>query len=244
MFLGSKIFILEILISLGVGPFSQAQVKAPPPPKKQIKVATKTAVKNVAAPVAKPQLVVAPVASVVTAEIKKPAPRTASAYELGVSYYMWNEKLKVSNGTVTTEGFANYAGFGINLEKNWTTNRWFRGGSLSYALGKVSSGGFDSAPTFVDGINRSWQATQATIFSMYRFDTTFMAGLGILGRQRDADWLPKNSTITTEPAASTQIAGQILMRWQIARRIAFLQNYTLLNLDGSTMWTWTAQFSL
>ncbi len=100
MFLGSKIFILEILISLGVGPFSQAQVKAPPPPKKQIKVATKTAVKNVAAPAAKPQLVVAPVASVVTAEIKKPAPRTASAYELGVSYYMWNEKLKVSKGEI------------------------------------------------------------------------------------------------------------------------------------------------
>ena len=180
----------------------------------------------------------------VVAVVKKAVKKTATSFELGTSYNMWNERLVVSNGSVTTEGFANYAGFGINLEKNWKSARWFRGASLGYSFGKASSGGFDTVPMFADGINRSWQATQATVFSLYRFDTTFSGGVGLLVRQRDADWVAKDVTLSVSPSANTQVAGQLLMRWQVFRRLAFLQSYTFLNFDGSTMWTWAAQFSL
>ena len=176
--------------------------------------------------------------------VKKAVPKTKSSYELGLKYFMWNEKLVVSNGIQSTEGFANYAGFGISLEKNWTTSRWFRGAALSYTFGKASSGGFDTAPTFADGINRSWQAAQVSAYSLYRFDTTFSAGGGLLVLQRDADWIPKDITLTVTPSASTQVGGQILMRWQVVNRLALLQTYTLLNFSGSTMWTWSAQLAL
>ncbi len=175
---------------------------------------------------------------------KKIVAKTSTSFELGTNYNMWNEKLIVSSGATKTEGFANYAGFGINLEKNWTTGRWFRGASLGYAFGKASSGGFDTTPTFADGINRSWQATQATVFSLYRFDTTFSGGVGLLVRQRDADWAPKDLALNVTPSANTQAAGQILLRWQVVRKLAFLQAYTFLNFESSSMWTWAAQISL
>ncbi len=266
MSLTKKAFLLLVIIVLNLI-FSQsawAQKKVTPVKKSPVKMALEKALPAKVKPKIAPQVVVpkanpvltapaAPAAAsqstaagtpVATATIKKAISKTSSSFELGTSYNMWNERLVVSNGAVTTEGFANYAGFGINLEKNWTKGRWFRGASLGYAFGKASSGGFDTTPTFTDGINRSWQSTQGSVFSLYRFDTTFSGGVGLLVRQRDADWIPKDLTLTVKPSANTQVAGQLLMRWQVIRRVAFLQGYTFLNFDGSTMWTWAAQFSL
>ncbi len=266
MSLTKKAFLLLIVIvfNLIYSQSAWAQKKVTPVKKSPVKMALEKALPANVNPKVAPKVVMSKVnpvltaplvpaatsqtpakaTSVVTATVKKVVAKTSSAFELGTSYNMWNERLVVSSGAVTTEGFANYAGFGINLEKNWTTGRWFRGVTLGYAFGKTSSGGFDTTPTFADGINRSWQATQASVFSLYRFDTTFSGGVGLLVRQRDADWIPKDLTLTVKPSANTQVAGQLLMRWQVIRRVAFLQGYTFLNFDGSTMWTWAAQFSL
>ncbi|MGZ3769870.1 MAG: hypothetical protein ACXVCP_09685 [Bdellovibrio sp.] len=170
--------------------------------------------------------------------------KTSSSFEIGINYLMFNETLKISQGGTNNEGFANYAGLGLTLEKNWMSGRWFRGGSLSYAVGKATSGGFETAPTFADGIDRSWWAAQANIFGLYRLNANFMAGVGLLGRHRVADWKPKDPTLTVADQEITQAAGQIILRWQVTRRISFGQTYTVLNNNGSNMWTWTAQASL
>ena len=242
MFLSKKTFILIYGIGLTLASLQSAGAQREIAQVKNVPAK----VKSLAAPAPKIETPVAAPAEAasLTGVPQKNVLKTRSAYEIGTSYFMWNERLEVSNGAQTTEGFGNYAGFGINLDKNWTTGRWFRGASLGYAFGKASSGGFDTAPTFADGINRSWQATQVSIFSHYRFDTTFSGGVGLLVRRRDADWIPADLAINVMPSASTQVAGQLLMRWQVVRRLAFLQGYTLLNFNGSTMWTWSAQLSL
>ncbi len=234
----TKIFYI-VFVSLFVS-ISPAQTRSAKKP--VAKPVSKPVSKPVAKPVAKPKQV----QQVQSSAITPPAPviKTFSRFEVGSSYYMWNEGINISNGTNEAEGFANYAGFGFNLEQNWATGRWFRGVALGYSFGKTSSGGFDSTPAFADGINRSWQATQLSVFSFYRFNSTFSAGPGLFARQRDADWQPKDQTLTVKPQSATQIAGQIIMRWQILDRLAILQSYTLLNFKDSTMWTWSAQFSL
>jgi len=174
-------------------------------------------------------------------------PKIISTFGLGLNYLMWNESLQISKGGVSSKGFANFAGIGVSLEKNWMRGRWFGGGSLSYAVGKVSSGGFDTgsplSPTFADGINRAWTMSQASVYGFYRLNTTFKAGLGVLGRSIKTDWQPLDSTLTVDPEPNTKIAGQVLLRWQVARHLSLMQAYTPLNLVGSTMWTWTAILS-
>lgn len=170
--------------------------------------------------------------------------KTFSSFDIGVSYLMWNESLKISQSANTAIGFANYAGFGFDLQQSWTTGRWVRGGALSYAFGKASSGGFDSIPTFADGVNRSWWAAQGTGFGYYRINVNFMAGLGLFVRQRVADWKPKDQNVTADAEQNTKIGGEFLFKWRLSPSISLMQTFAPLNLDGSTLWTWTALISL
>lgn len=182
--------------------------------------------------------------SVEKTAVKKVTYKLFDPYAVGLSYMLWNEELIISQGSDTAKGFANYGGYGLSLEKSWMQGRWLHGTTLSYNFGKATSGGFDSSPSFADGVNRAWSAMQVSGYSYYRFNTTFMMGLGLLGRYRTVDWKPADETITINSGAKTQIAGQFLLRWRVNNKFSFIQAYTLLNLKNSVMWTWTAQVDL
>ena len=178
------------------------------------------------------------------AEIPKTtAPKTIPLFSIGFSYLMWNENISISQAGVSRSGFANYAGLGIRIEQGWLTDRWFYGGDLGYAFGKTSSGGFTLAPTFPDGINRSWWAAHASVFDLCRVNPTFMGGFGLLIRYRVADWVPQDSTLTTDPASNGLVAAQAQLRWRLLPSFTVLQTFTPLNFTGSNLWTWSAQYA-
>jgi hypothetical protein len=166
-----------------------------------------------------------------------------TSIEAGVGYQMWNEKISISNGSAASTGIANYAGFALLLEKNWLRYRWQYGVAASYATGKASSGGFDTL-IYDDGVDRTWSAEQLTIFSHYRLNTTFMAGLGLSGRYLQADWRSADSTLTIQHAPNFDLAGQLTLRWSVSRRFTFTQSFMPLDFKGSTLWQWTAQVVL
>jgi hypothetical protein len=167
-----------------------------------------------------------------------------SWYEVGANYMMWNEDIGISSGSSSADGFANYAGLGVNVQRNWLRDRSIWGLSFSYAFGKASSGGFNGNLTYADGINRAWSAFQLAGNYLYRSNTTFSAGPGILVRQRTADWTAEDSSLSISPAAGFQYAPQIWLRWQINREISFSQVFSALNFKSSYMWTWGAEYRL
>jgi len=175
--------------------------------------------------------------------VKKSKHRMFAPIAIGASYMLWNEDLTISQGASKTKGFANYGGYGFGIEKSWMRGRWLHGGTLMYAFGKATSGGFDSSPTFADGVNRAWWAVQPTYYGYYRFNTTFMLGLGLFGRYRVADWTPMNPALTVDSGSKVQVSAQLLLRWRINSRLTFIQAYTPINFKNS-MWTWTAQVDL
>lgn len=179
-----------------------------------------------------------------TEKVKRKAARTLSSFEVGASYQMFNEKIEVSKAGDRSEGYSSFAGFSLGLEQSWARNRWVYGGSLAYVFGKASSGGFNTAVSFPDGINRSWWAGQTSFFGLYRLNPTFSIGLGLFARYREADWLPQDRDLTVKQMSNTQGSGSLILRWSVERKLTLIQSFTPLDFSGSTMWQWTAQIPL
>jgi hypothetical protein len=175
--------------------------------------------------------------------ISKTSTKPITTTHFGFSYSMWNEDLKISQAGESEIGFANYAGFGLVIDKNWIINRLVYGGSLSFGIGKVSSGGFEEL-SYPDGVNRSWLAASGNIYGLYRLDSTFMTGISLMGRQLQADWTAEDEALTITPASATQTALQFVLRWSITNQVSLVQTYTPLNFGNSSMWCWTLQSSL
>jgi hypothetical protein len=169
---------------------------------------------------------------------------TLSATEVGASFLIWNEKMKVTKGAASANGYADYAGLAVGIERNWTRKRWLLGGSIAYAVGKASAGGFGSDIDFLDSLNRSWWAGQLSVFGNYKLNTTFRMGIGLFSRYRVADWAPMEPTLKVAQMTATQVSGQLILRWQVARKVTLMQAFTPLDLVGSTLWQWTAQLVL
>lgn len=176
-------------------------------------------------------------------QIKQRQPTSTSSLSLAASYLMWNEPMKISKGSASEKGFADYAGFALGVEKSWIRGRRSFGTSLGIASGKAAAGGFGTSVSFQDGVQRSWWAAQLTIFYDYRLNPIFMMGIGILSRYRVADWVPQDSALSIDYMSNTQITGQINFRWSVSRRVLLMQSFAPLDLTGATLWQWTAQFN-
>lgn len=165
-----------------------------------------------------------------------------SGWSVGGGYTIWNEEMKIEQAASESSGYANYGGYTLSLERFRISETWLHSALFSYGMGKAVSGGFTGSPAFADGINRAWWATNVSVSSYRRLNSIFMAGLGLIARYRNADWEPKDTSLTVNSGSKTQFAGQVLLRWRITPHFTFIQAYTPLNFRNSTLWNWSANY--
>lgn len=158
-------------------------------------------------------------------------------FSVGIS--MWNDPLEVKNNGEAHTGFANYAGVGWGLSRNWQKNQWVKQLSASYFQGKTTSR-FKSSQIFPDGINRSWWSVHLAGAYLYRSNPHLMAGLGLLVRHTQAEWESLDETIDVQKRPSPQANGQFILTWQVNSLFSITQIFTPLE-NSNTMWVWLAQ---
>ena len=166
------------------------------------------------------------------------APRTYTDYEIGASYIMFNEAIKISRAGSEAKGIANFGGFGVGLEKHFRRSRYLYAITATLAGGKATAGGFSGPTTFADGVNRAWWAAHLSLSANYKLNPSFYIGAGLLGRYRDTDWQPSDPTLEVAEETQTPATAQLILRWEIARSIQITQTYAPLDFRGNSLWQW------
>jgi hypothetical protein len=183
-------------------------------------------------------------------EVRKPPHRNPEArfthFEVGLAYIQWNEKIKLTQGPLQSEGVANYAGPVITIDRNWTQRRWNWGAMAGLAAGKAAAGKF-SGVSFTDSTDRPWYGLLLQPYVNFRINTHFMLGLGALSRLRTVDWSPADASIKVDARDDLVFAPQFNFRFNMWKdggydRLTLIQSFAPLGLDGETQWMWTGQY--
>lgn len=218
MYLG-KSFLVSIFVLIGFGAFAQTESIATPAP---------------------PEVATARPAAKTVRRVVRPAPRVR--FELSAGYIQWNEKMDVTQGPMASRAYANYAGPALGFEFNRYWGRWLWDGSFFVAGGRAAAGGFGSI-AFSDAIDRSWYGGLLEISSAYRVNPYFLAGLGLMGRVRIADWEPEDQSVKVEVSDTLTWAGSVKFRFILTRHWTLVQTITPLSFtEGTSQWLATLNY--
>lgn len=181
------------------------------------------------------------------AQVSPSTPETKSRFargrwELGLSYVHWNEDMQLYQGPNSASGYANYVGWGLSLEYNWTRFRWQWGAALNIEAGEAGATGFQDV-TFEDGVGRTWYGGGFQGFMHYRINRVFMIGPGVQYRIRKIDWEPGDQSVLVEVANDQFISPELNMRFQVTPKFSFVQSWTALDFDRSSFWRWSLHYT-
>lgn len=163
-------------------------------------------------------------------------------FEVGFSYLQWSERLSLSQGPNSTEGYATYSGPALIVGATQHWKRWL--GELQFSLGKGSAvaSGFGPAISFTDAYNRSWFAIFIKPSVRYLLNPYTSVGLGLLVRLRGVDWSPADTSIRVDTAQPLGLGLSLDAQLKIVPHFAIAQSFAPTGLRGEFQWISSAVY--
>jgi hypothetical protein len=162
------------------------------------------------------------------------SPLTRSDLFLGFSYLRWNESLRVQQGANVSSDSANFAGFNMNLEKNFVYQQWGFGAGASLGTGKATAGG-NNTLNFQKS-NQAWSSFGVMARGYQRLTTRVHIGLAVPVIMRQIQWSSDTPGVTVTSGQNINLGVLFEINARIAKDLDFYQEIGPLVVDNTTFW--------
>lgn len=170
-------------------------------------------------------------------------PITGRKWLLGAGLLRWNERIELTQGPMSSSGWASYGGLVVTVDRQWRFGRWFWGAGLGSGVGNASAGSLQGDVAFDDGVERFWTSALLRGSLDYLVNPRFLVGTGVLGMYRIASWEPSDQTVLVKVRPAMQLTADLRLQLRLSKTFSVLQSYSPLGFQGESLWAFSGNFS-